>query len=66
MWAEIFEPCSLRRIGFSEYELPSYPVFLPSFFPYWVFFRHVFSGLRSDGILCKLSLSSVLVYLPHV
>ena len=40
----------------------SYPDFLPSFFPYYSFFRQVFSGLRSDSILCELSLSSVLVY----
>ena len=25
-----------------------------------------FSGLRSDSILCELSLSSVLVYLPNI
>ena len=30
------------------------------------FFRQVFSGLLSDGILCELSLSSVLVYLPYI
>ena len=39
-----------------------YPDFLPSFFPYYGIFRQVFSGLRSDSILCELSLSSVLVY----
>ena len=44
-----------------------YPDFLPSFFPTSVFFfRQVFSGLRSDGILCKMSLNSVPVYLPHI
>ena len=32
------------------------------FFPYWGFFRQVISGLCSDSILCKLSLSSVLVF----
>ena len=59
MWAESFQPCSLRRMGFSEHEpwiLPRFPV---EFFPYWIFFPQVFSDLHSDSILCKLSLSSV-------
>ena len=36
------------------------------FFLTEVFFRQVFSGLCSDSILCKLSLSSVLVLTPHI
>ena len=36
-------------------------------FPLLGFSPAGFSGLRSDSILCKLSLSSaVLLYLPHV
>ena len=36
------------------------------FFLTEVFFRQVFSGLCSDSILCKLSLSSVLVFPAHI
>ena len=34
----------------------SYQDFLSSFFPTGIFFRQVFSCLRSESILCKLSL----------
>ena len=59
MWAESFQPCSLRRMGFSEHEPWIPPRFPVEVFPYWIFFPQVFSDLRSDSILCKLSLSSV-------
>ena len=44
----------------------SHADFLPCFFPKGFFFWEIFSGLCSYSIFCKLSLSSVLVYLPHV
>ena len=36
------------------------------FFSGRFFSGRFFSGLRSDSILCELSLSSVLVYLPYI
>ena len=44
----------------------SHADFLPCFFPTGFFFWEIFSGLCSYSIFCKLLLSSVLVYLPHV
>ena len=52
--------------AFQEMSHGSYPDFLPSFFPTTAFFPTRFFGLRSDSILCELSLSSVLVYPPHI
>ena len=49
--------------AFQEMSHGSYPDFLPSFFPTRAFFPACFfSGLRSDSILCELSLSSVLLF----
>ena len=55
-----------RRYEISPLMLKIFHSFAPSFFLLGVFFRQVFSGLRSDSILCKLSLSSVLVHLPDI
>ena len=63
MWAETFQPCSLRRSGFSEHEPWILPRFPAEIFPYGFFFRQVFSELLSDSILCKLSLSSVIYHM---
>ena len=54
------------RYEISPLVLKIFHSFAPSFFPPRCFFRQVFSGLRSDSILCELSLSSVLVYLPDI
>ena len=44
----------------------SFPDFLGFFFPARCFPGRFFSGLGTDSILFKLSLSPILVYRPHI
>ena len=68
MWAETFKPCSLRRMGFSEHEPWILPRFPAEFFSLLFFFFRAGFFLASvlTVFFVYVSLSSVLVYLPHV